>query len=56
MITLKTKNGNSSRLLFTDTDSLVYKIKTEYVYEDFSSNKEMCDLSNYSTSQNTTMI
>ena len=27
----------------------MYEIKTEDVYEDFSSNKEMFDLSNYST-------
>ena len=41
MITLK--YGNDSRLLFTDTDSLMYEIKTEDVYEDFSSNKKMVD-------------
>ena len=38
-----------SILSFTDTDSLMYEIKTEYVYEDFSSDKEMFDFSNYST-------
>ena len=32
---------NKSKLLFTGTDSLMYEIKTEDVYEDFSSNKEM---------------
>ena len=32
-----------------DTDGLMYEIKTEDVYEDFSSNKEMLDFSNYST-------
>ena len=46
---IKNKYGNSSRLLFTDTDSLMYEIKTEDIYEDFSSNKEMFDFSNYST-------
>ena len=40
---------NKSKLLFTDTDSLMYEIKTEDVYEDFSSNEEMFDFSNYST-------
>ena len=39
----------NSRLLFTDTDSLVYEIKTEDVYEDFINNKEMFNFSNYST-------
>ena len=46
---IKIKYGNNSRLLFTDTDSLMYKIKTEDVYEDFSNDKEMFDFSNYST-------
>ena len=47
---IKNKYGNKPRQLFTDTDSFMYEImKTEDVYEDFSSNKEMCDFSNYST-------
>ena len=46
---IKNKYGNNSRLLFTDTDSLMYEIKTEDVYEDFSNDKEMFDFSNYST-------
>ena len=46
---IKNKYGNNSRLLFTDSDSLMYEIKTEDIYEDFSSNKEMFDFSNYST-------
>ena len=45
----KNKYDNKSRLLFTVTDSLMYEIKTEDVYEDFSSDKEMFDFSNYST-------
>ena len=47
---LKNKYGNNSRLLFTDTDSLIYEIKLEDVYEDFSSEKKkkMFDCSNYS--------
>ena len=49
MLTLKNKYGNNSRLLFTDTDSLMYEIKPEDVYEGCSSNKEMFDFSNYST-------
>ena len=46
---IKNKCSNNSRLLFTDSDSLMYKIKTEDVYEDFSYDKEMVDFSNYST-------
>ena len=46
---IKNKYDNKSKLLFTDTDSLMYETKTKDVYEDFSSNKEMFDLSNYST-------
>ena len=33
----------------TDTDSLLYGIKTEDVYEDFSSDKEMFGFSKYAT-------
>ena len=40
--------GNNSRLLFTGTDSLMYEIKTEDVYEVFIV-KEMFGFSNYST-------
>ena len=43
------KYGNNSRLLFTDTDSLMYEIKPEGVYKDFNNDKEMLDFSNYST-------
>ena len=46
---IKNKYDNKSKLLFTDTDSLMYEIKTENVYEDFSSNKEIFDFSNYLT-------
>ena len=44
---VKNKYSNNSRLLFRDTDSLMYEIKTEDVYEYFSNNKEMFDFSNY---------
>ena len=46
---IKNKYLKKSKLLFTDTDSLMYEITTEGVCEDFSSNKEMFDFSNYST-------
>ena len=45
---IQNKYGNNSRLLLTDTDSLMHEIKTEGVYEDFSKNKEMFDFINYS--------
>ena len=46
---IKNKYDNNSRLLFTDTDSLIYEIKTEDVYQDFSNGKEMFHFSNYLT-------
>ena len=45
---IKNKYDSKSKLLITDTDSLMYEIKTGDVYEDFSSNKKMLDFSNYS--------
>ena len=45
---IKNKYDNKSKILFTDTDNLMYEIKTKYVYEDFSSYKKMFDFSNYS--------
>ena len=44
---IKNKYVNS-RLLFNDTDSFVYEIKTEDFCEDFNKDKEMFDFSNYS--------
>ena len=35
-------------MLFTDTDSLVYEIKTEDIYEDAYSDKDLFDFSDYS--------
>ena len=34
-------------MLFTDTDNLVYEIKTEDVYEDFHQDKNLFDFSDY---------
>ena len=45
---IKNRYGNNSRLLFIDNDSLMYEIKTEDIYEDFSKVKEMFEFSNYS--------
>ena len=46
------KYDNKSRLLFTDTYSLMYEIKLENVYEDFSKGKKMFYFSNYSAKSN----
>ena len=46
---IKNKYYNKSQLLFNDTDSFMYEIKTEDVYEGFSSNEDIFDFSNYST-------
>ena len=41
------KRKYNAKLLFTDTDSLVYEIKTEDVYEDFYEDKNLFDLTDY---------
>ena len=46
---LKNKYDNKWKLLLTGSDSLMYENKAEDVCEDFSSNKEMFDFSNFST-------
>ena len=46
---IKNKYGNNSRLLFTDTDSLMYEIKTEDAYEDFNNDEKIFEFSNYSS-------
>ena len=46
---IKNKYDTKSKLLFTDTDKFMHEIKTEDVYEDFSSNKEMFDFRIYLT-------
>ena len=46
---IKNEFGNKSKLIFTETDSLMYEIKTEDVHDNFRSNKEIFDFSNYST-------
>ena len=38
---IKNKYGNNSKLLFTDTDRLMYEIKTVDIYEEFSNDKEI---------------
>ena len=42
------KKNFDAELLFTDTDSLAYEIKSENVYEKFYKWKDLFDFSNYS--------
>ena len=42
------KKNFNTKLLFTDTDSLTYEIKSENIYEEFSKWKDLFDFSNYS--------
>ena len=42
------KKNFDDELLFTDTDSLTYEIKSKNVYEEFYKWKDLFDLSNYS--------
>ena len=42
------KKNFNAELLFTDTDSLTYEVKSENVYEDFFKWKDLFDFSNYS--------
>ena len=44
---IKNKYRSNSRLLFTDTDSLMYENKTDDVYEDFNKDKEMFNFNSY---------
>ena len=44
---LQSKYNNTAKLLFTDTDSLVYEIETDDVYKDFYKNRSLFDFSDY---------
>ena len=44
---IKEKYGKNAKLLFTDTDSVTYDIKTEDVYKDFWADKDKFDFSGY---------
>ena len=46
---IKIKYGNKLRLLFKDTGSLVYEIKTKNIYENFSKNEDVFAFGNYSS-------
>ena len=47
---VKQKYGDNAKLLMTDTDSLVYYIKTKDVYEDMLQDQDAYDTSEYPTS------
>ncbi|CAB4028814.1 Hypothetical predicted protein [Paramuricea clavata] len=51
--TIKKEYGNNSRLLFTDTDSLMYELKTDNVYEDFNNG---CSFLNFHLLAGTTTL
>ena len=56
MIILKTKYDNKPKLLFKETDSLMYDIKTKDVYKDLATIKKCLILVIIRLSQNTMMI
>ena len=50
------KSKYNSRLLFTETDSLMYEVKTEDVYKDFSNIKKCVTLIIIELSQNIMIV
>ena len=46
-LSIMLKYGGNAKLLFTDTDSLCYKIKTDYLYAHMYQDRHMYDTSNY---------
>ena len=53
---IKNKYDNKSKLFFTDTGSLMYEIKTDDVYEDFSSDEKCLILIIIRLTQNSMII
>ena len=47
-VSILLKKNFNSELLFTDTESLIYEIKSENVYEEFFKGKDLFDFINYS--------
>ena len=45
--TSRVKYGSNAKLLFTDTESLVYEIETDDMYDDFYENKSLFDFRDY---------
>ena len=46
---IKNKYNDNAKLLFQDTDSLTYHIKTEDLYQDFFNDKKLFDFSDFPT-------
>ena len=44
---MKAKYGDKARLLFTDTDSLMYEVETPDIYKDMAEHQDLFDMSNY---------
>ena len=49
---IKSNFDSKSKLLFTDTDSFIYEIKIENVYEDCSSNKGLIKFKSFANLNN----
>ena len=52
----KNEHGHKLSLLFTDTDSLMYEIKIEDIYENFNNDKKCLILVIIQLSQNSVII
>ena len=50
------KNKFDAKLLFTDTDSLIYEIKSEDVYEECFKDRKLFDFSEYPVDLNFMMV
>ena len=48
---MKAHYGNNPRLLFTDTDYLMYEVETDDFYQDMVDNAELFDMSNFEQSK-----
>ena len=44
---IKAQYGDKAKLLFTDTDSLCYHVKSQNFFQDMKESKDLYDLSNY---------
>lgn len=49
---LKNKYGNKINVLMSDTDSFIFKVETEDIYQDIKKDKQIYDFSNYENFDN----